>query len=176
MGERAKKKRAAEATAARKAKKAVEKATQPVDSEGLASTDPTGTSSDVKLSTQSNAKKSKKICAADRLPSSSSTRRSTRSVSASSGTFGEKHTSAGCNNESMATRPQRSASAAAKALLPQLQYSDDEPRLIVPTGIRLFSISTTTYDADVHTRVTDLDISTTQIPRSDVPESGSSGT
>ena len=126
MGERAKKKRAAEATAARKTKKAVEKATQPVDSEGLASTDPTGTSSDVKLSTQSNAKKSKKICAADRLPSSSSTRRSTRSVSASSGTFGEKHTSAGCNNESMATRPQRSASAAAKALLPQLQYSETE--------------------------------------------------
>ena len=52
----------------------------------------------------------------------------------------------------------------------------DEPSLIVPTGIRLFSISTTTYNADVHTRVTDLDISTTQIPRSDVPESGSSGT
>ena len=32
----------------------------------------------------------------------------------------------------------------------------DEPHLIVPTGIRLFSVFTTTYDADVHTRVTGI--------------------
>lgn len=123
MGEGAKKKCLADAAAARKAKKAAEKATQPVESP--ASDDPTGTSSDIKQPTRSNAKNSKKIGASGRIPSSSSTRRSTRSIS-TSGLSGEKHTSAGCNNESTATRPQRSASAEARALLCQLQFTETE--------------------------------------------------
>jgi hypothetical protein len=158
MGERAKKKRAAEAKAARnskakkatevsseleegptstnpttsniklptgtrsKAKKTVEQVTQLM--EDPASTDPT--SSDIRLPTQSK-NFLKKGAAAPRVPSSASTRHSTRSIKPSSKLgSGEKHTSVkGHDDESIATRPKRSATAAANALLQQLQITSE---------------------------------------------------
>jgi hypothetical protein len=188
MGERAKKKRAADAKAARLAKKAAEaaeKATTHSDSIEYdpASTDhdpgPTSsddkrpsiqevptipTSSDDKLVTRSNARNSKAAAAprvpsslastrhssdstrslgasstlgsvnktgtAPRIPSLASTRHSTRSLTSSKpGSVTKNCTSADVenhNDESITTRPQRSATAAAKVLLQQLQFSENE--------------------------------------------------
>ena len=183
MGERAKKKRAADAKAARNAKKAAEKAQAAQPMEGPASTDPAGSSSDndppsgirssagkktgaalpaprvpssatkpaprvpsssAKQAAQSQAvgssastdrtssfkklptKNSKKTgTAAAHVASFASTRSSTRSLVVSSTLdSGKKHTSA--NDESKVTRPERSATVAARALLEQLQYNETE--------------------------------------------------
>ena len=108
MGERVKKKRAEES----KAHKAQAKKTAELASE----------LEDIPAS-QSKARNSKKP------PSSSSaaTRHSTRLRSSSSKLLesSEKYTSAeGDDNENIATRPKRSATAAANALLQQLQISE----------------------------------------------------
>lgn len=112
MGERAKKKRAEESRA-RKSKKATEQASQLEEP-----------------ASRSNAGSSKKtqMAPAPRVPSSSAaTRHSTRLLSSSSkpGSSG-KRTSVeeGSVDESIATRPQRSVTAAANALLQQLQIGD----------------------------------------------------
>lgn len=168
MGERAKKKRAEEAKAARQAKKSAEQATQLVETPASAdassdnnlptrssarNSKKTGpaprvplsaakkhkaqsvegpstdrTSSDNKLPTQFNAKNSKKTgAAAPRVASFASSRRSTRFLDASLTGSGKKHASAkGHDNESIATRPKRVATAAAKALLEQLKISETE--------------------------------------------------
>ena len=86
------------------------------------------TSSDNKLPTQFNAKNSKKTgAAAPRVASFASSHRSTCFLNASSTGSDKKHASAkGHNNESIATRPKRVATAAAKALLEQLQISETE--------------------------------------------------
>jgi hypothetical protein len=115
MGERAKKKRAEESRA-RKAKKATEQAQL---------------EEEVPVS-QSNAGNSKKIRAApsSHVPSSSAaTRHSTRLLQVSSLKLESsgKRTSADIHNdESVVTRPQRSATAAANALLQQLQIGESE--------------------------------------------------
>jgi hypothetical protein len=117
MGERAKKKRVAESRARKTTgKKAAEQVKEIPASTGTDST------------SRSNAGNSKKTRAAPRVPSSASTRHSTRLLSSSSKLETGKHTSASAkgNDESAATRPQRSATAAANALLQQLQISETE--------------------------------------------------
>lgn len=111
MGERAKKKCAAESRAC-KAKKATEEVSQL--EEIPASTDPS----------RSNAGNSKKARAAP----SSATRQSTRLLSSSSKLeSGGKRTSAKGNDESTATRrPQRPATTAAKVLLQELKINETD--------------------------------------------------
>ena len=172
MGERAKKKREADAKAARAAKKVAEKAQPAQPTEDPASTDPTGnssgnnlptrysakkkvpapcvpsstakqaaqsvegpasadrTSSDKKLPTRFNTKNPKKTGTVAGAASGSfpATRHSTRSLVASSTLgSGNKRTSAkDKDNENKTTRPERSATVAARALLEQLQFNDTE--------------------------------------------------
>ena len=115
-----KKKCAAESKVACKAKKAAEQA--PQLEEGLVSTDPT--TSDIGLPTQS-AKNSKKTAAPH--VAFAATHHSTRSLGSSKLGSGEKCTSAkGHNDETIATHPQCSATAAAHSLLQQLQISETE--------------------------------------------------
>ena len=115
MGERAKKKRAADAKAARKAKKAAEDPDPP---------------SDNNLPSQSKTKTSKKKAAAPRVrvASVTSTRCSTRShvVSSTVGSSKKNTSVAKNNNGSKLTGRERSATIAAKALLEQLKISEDE--------------------------------------------------
>lgn len=126
MGAQAKKKRNAESRAKRKAKKAE----QAPASQGLAPDEPT--TSDVRLPIQSEAGNSKGIKgAAPHVTSvATSTRRSTRMRNPSSKLISgdlEKLTSAkGHDDETIAARPQRSATAAAKSLLRELQISSTE--------------------------------------------------
>jgi hypothetical protein len=135
MGEKAKKKRAADARAAKKAKMA------------SASTDPmpptVPTSSDVP--TQSNAGNSKKTGTAPRVRSVPSSVRSvptrqstgTRSIGSSS-TLGasKKHTSANLEGtDNGKTRPKRSATTKAMALLQELQLSETEETECDPEGV-----------------------------------------
>jgi hypothetical protein len=140
MGEGAKKKRAAVARAAKKAK-----AAQLVEAPA---SDPAGTSSDVNIATQSNASNLKKTGTAPRVPSISSdkrsvpTRQSTRSLgssaSSSSSTLGsgKKHTSTNLEgNDNGKSRPQRSATVAALALLQELQVSETEDAEHDPEGV-----------------------------------------
>jgi hypothetical protein len=142
MGEKAKKKRAADARAAKKAKTAK---AMPVEAPASASTDPTAptvpTSSNVP--TQSNARNSKKTGTAPRVPSVPSsvrsvpTRQSTHSIGSSStlGT-GKKHTSANLEGtDNGKTRPKRSATARAMALLQELQLSETEETECDPEGV-----------------------------------------
>lgn len=127
MGEAAKKKRAAEAKAARNAKKDANQ-TQAAESPP-ASVDPilSGTKppSDSKYSKKSKAVPEEKM---PHVPSIS-TRHSTRSRStlaaATSGSGEQPHTSAGLRTENIATRPRRSATAAAEALLQQVRLIED---------------------------------------------------
>jgi hypothetical protein len=120
MGERAKKKRAAEATASRKAKKTVKKQTQPVEGLASESTDPGPSSSDVKLPAKNFSGTATRV--------SSSTRRSTRSISSSTLGSNEKRTTSlkSQNVKGRTTHPQRAATAAARALLQQLRFTETE--------------------------------------------------
>jgi hypothetical protein len=130
MGEAAKKRRAAEAKAARKAKKDAERATQPA-ANLPASVDPI--SSGIKPLNSSGSKYSKKSKVVPqekmpRAPPSNSTRRSARSRSTSaavSSGSGEQHTSASLSTGNISTRPHRLATAAAEALLQQVRLSED---------------------------------------------------
>src|ERR1700679_1191163 len=141
MGEGAKKKRAAEARAAKKAKTA--KATQLVEASATAasaSTDP----SDVP--TRSNARNSKKTDTAPHVRSVPSgvrsvpTRQSSRSLTSFStlpvGSGSRKHTSANLEGtDTGKTRPKRSATVAAMALLQELQFSETEETERDPEGV-----------------------------------------
>jgi hypothetical protein len=145
MGERAKKKRAAESKAARNTKKAAKQESQL--EEGPASSDPT--TSDIRLPTRSKAKtveqanqiikhpasneptrsnaKISRAAPPSRVPSESSqsaTRHSARSFSSSS-KLGNKSAKDHID-ETIETRPKRSATAAANALLQQLQIDENE--------------------------------------------------
>ena len=118
MGERAKKKRAADASAARKAKKAAEQLQESVE-------DP-ATSSDKKLPTRSNTKPPKKTCTAPRVASGASTRRSTHlHIPSSTLRSGKLASAKDSIKEGKLTRLKRSATIAAKALLEQLQITED---------------------------------------------------
>jgi hypothetical protein len=123
MGETAKKKRAAEAKAARKAKKDAEQATQPVEGPP-ASVDPIlsgnkpPNSSDSKYSKKSKAVPQEKM---PRAPRSISTRHSTRSRSTSAAVSSGSSEQRGSN----ATRPRRLATAAAETLLQQVRLVED---------------------------------------------------
>jgi hypothetical protein len=138
MGEGAKKKRAAEAKAAKKLKKTKE--TQLTDSEApaSASTDHDPTLSDAPA--QSKARNSKKTGTVPRVPSvpsTVSTRQSNRLLGSSS-TLGsvQKHKSVnfeGTDNKK--TRPQRLATATAMALLQELQLSETEETEHDPEGV-----------------------------------------
>jgi hypothetical protein len=124
MGERAKKKRAAESRANRKAKKVTEQESdsepEPGPEEGPALTEPTTSDIRVKRATPSNAKNSN---AAPHVTSTASTRQSTRLLSSSS----KLVTSAkGHNDEAIAARPQRLATVAANSLLKQMKISETE--------------------------------------------------
>jgi hypothetical protein len=137
MGERAKKKRAAESKANRKAKNASEQAQpeHPPLEEDLTSIEPT--TSDVRLP-KSDAENSKGgTGAASHVTSISSARRSTRLLSSSSKLVsGEKHTLVKAYTDQIiaadpprlgtGARPQRLATAAAKSLLQQLQICETE--------------------------------------------------
>ena len=158
MGEGAKKKRAAEARAARKAKAAA-KAVQLVDSEAPANASTEPTTSDIPTGTRS-----KKTGTAPRVPSIPSrvqlesaptrqsaptgtrqsiptgTRRSSRSLQvSSSSTLGSGKNDTPANSEGTnsgkKTRPQRSATAAAMALLQELQFSGTDEIERDPEGV-----------------------------------------
>ena len=138
MGERAKKKRAADARAARIAKKTADAlAVQPTEGPSSESAEPTGTSSQAgnssgnKLPTQSSSKK-KSVAhrVASSTASTSHTRRSTRSLVVSStrapSSYKKKKSAEDHSDDKKATRPERSATVAARALLEQLQYAETE--------------------------------------------------
>jgi hypothetical protein len=143
MGEAAKKKRAAEARAAKKAK-----AAQLEEAPASASTDPT--SSDIVA--RSNTSNSKKTGKVPRVPSdvqSVSTRQSTRLALVSSSTLGsgKKNTSPNLEgNDNGKSRQKRSATAAALALLQELQVSDTEEAEHDPEGV--FSTDNEVEDED----------------------------
>ena len=149
MGERAKKKRAADARAAKKAKM-----TKTMDPASTASAK--STSSEVP--TQSNAKNSKKPGTAPRVPSApprQSTRSSTRSLGSSSTlSSAKKHTSTDLEGtDNGKTRSLRATTAVAMALLQELQFSETEetegdPRVLTGNDSDEVMITESAQDED----------------------------
>ena len=142
MGEGTKKKRAAEARAARKRKLEMANAMQLGEAPlaAGASTDPT--SSDVPTRLGSNARNSKKTGTAPHVMSQAASvpsRQSTRSGSLGSSSrlgSGKKNTSVNLEGtDNGRTRPQRSATAAAMTLLQELQFSETEEAEHDPEGV-----------------------------------------
>lgn len=134
MGEGAKKKCAAAARAVKKAKMTAAKAKTPVEAPASASTDHTPSDTP----TQSNARNSKKTVTAPRVPSAPSnaqpvpTRQSTRLLSSSSTLRSDKkHISANDGR----TRPLRTATATAMALLQELHFGETEEVEHDPEGV-----------------------------------------
>lgn len=134
MGEGVKKKRAAEARAARKAKKAAEQApTDPASSDDNLPTRSKKTGAAAPSRVLASTSTSKQAAKCQSVEGSASTdhtgtRRSTRSLlaSASSSKSAKGHRDTGNNESIVATRPERVATAAAKALLERLQFSETE--------------------------------------------------
>jgi hypothetical protein len=137
MGEGAKKKRAADARAARMAKKkTAEVAEHTVEQPASESVDhDPPTSSDNKIPTQSTAKNPKKKLAAPRVPSTRPTRSQASSApnrrlgSAASASSAKNSSSANLKNpdeKTIATRPKRVITATAKALLQEMQFSEND--------------------------------------------------
>ena len=130
MGETAKKRRAAEAKAACKAKKDAEQATQPA-ANLPASVDPISSGTKPLNSSDSKYPKKSKVVPQEKMPRappSNSIRRSTRSRSTSaavSSRSGEQPTSVSLGTGNIATRPRRLATAAAEALLQEVQLNED---------------------------------------------------
>jgi hypothetical protein len=125
MGETVKKRHAVEAKVARKAKKDAEQATHPpptsVDSIGSKPPDSSG----AKYPKKSGAVPQEGMtCAPLSISTHHSTRSCSTSVMVSSGS-GQQHTQAGLDAGSIVTRPHCLATAAAEALLQQVQLSED---------------------------------------------------
>ena len=140
MGEGAKKKRAAEARAAKKAKLELAKAAQLEDTPQASGPSTNPASFDITTqSTSSNSKKTGTAPPPPREPSdvrSGSTRRSTRSLVSSTLGSGKKDTSANLeDDDNRKSRPKRSATAAALALLKELQVSETEEAEGDPEGV-----------------------------------------
>ena len=134
MGKRAKKQRAADAKAAKKAKKANSNAAQLAETPSSASTDTT--LPEVNIAALSNTSNLKKKAAAPTRQSICSRGSSASSSTLGSGTSGKNRTSANLEgNDNGKSRPQRAATAAALALLQDLQASDTEEVELDPEGV-----------------------------------------